>query len=46
MTEWIDDVLLIALQQGRSSKANKISHSQFLLCQHRLKFLMPSDDLN
>ena len=47
MTEWIDDVLSIVLQQGRSSKANSISDSQSLLChtQH-LKFLMPSDALD
>ena len=47
MTEWIDDVLSIVLQQGRRSKANNISDNQFLLChKHHLKLLMPSDDLD
>ena len=32
MAEWIDDVLSIVLPHGRSSKANKITDNQILLC--------------
>ena len=47
MTEWIDNVLSIVLQQGRRSNANNITDSQFFLChKHHLKLLMPSYDLD
>ena len=47
MARWIDDVLSIVLQQGRSSKANKITDNQFPVChKHHLKLLMPIGDLD
>ena len=47
MTEWIDNVLSIVLQQGRRSNANNITDSQFFLCyKHDPKLLMPSYDLD
>ena len=47
LTEGIDDVLSIVLQQRRSSNANKITDNQFLSRhKHHLLLLMPSDDLD